>query len=105
MLKTVKALELFFTTVASLIFFQVAVNIQTVISIILIWISLYIYSVNPLRNKDIEQKVLQSEEKRLIKDDVENQWMMIIDITFKAFYVDIFKPSLSLLNYSVNKKK
>ena len=60
------ALELFFTTVASFIFFQIAINVQTIISIILIWVSLYVYAMQPISEKtkddEPEKAELLSEE-------------------------------------------
>ena len=59
------ALELLITTIASFLIFGVAINAQTIISIIIIWLSMYMYARNPIQIKplvDADKKPLLNEE-------------------------------------------
>ena len=49
------AIELFFTTAFSYILFNVAIDTSTTVSVLLIWISLYIYAKNPLKTAEISK--------------------------------------------------
>ena len=54
------ALELLFLPIAGLFFFGIPINIQTVISIVLIWTSMYIYATKPI--KDDKPKLKDEKE-------------------------------------------
>ena len=49
------ALELLVTTIASFVFFGIPINTQTVVSIILIWTSMYIYAKNPIQTNTVKE--------------------------------------------------
>ena len=68
------ALELFFTTVASFLFFQIEIDTQTIISIVLIWISLYVYALQPIAAKKSEK---EEEETELISEDAWNYFCSV----------------------------
>lgn len=61
------ALELLITTVASFVIFGIPINAQTVISIIIIWLSMYMYAMNPIQTKPHHPAA--ADKKPLLKEE------------------------------------
>ena len=59
------ALELLVTTIASFLVFGIPINTQTIVSIILIWASMYIYAKNPIQTNTVKR----ADKEPLIKSD------------------------------------
>ena len=55
------ALELLFLPIAGFFLFGLPINLQTVISIVLIWTSMYIYATNPIQENKPNEKVSDKE--------------------------------------------
>ena len=55
------------TAVASFVFFHVPLNTQTILSVMLIWLSLYIYAKYPVKNQI--EKNSTSEDKELLLEE------------------------------------
>ena len=62
------ALELLFMPIAGFFFFGYAINIQTVLSIVLIWTSMYIYAKNPIQEDKPEEIDEQVTDKKPLLD-------------------------------------
>jgi UDP-sugar transporter A1/2/3 len=61
----VKACELFFAASLSYLFFGIPIEMGTIISVCMIWLSLYIYAVNPIKQPERENNNESMVEEKL----------------------------------------
>ena len=66
-----KASELFFAACLSYLFFGIPIEMGTIVSVVMIWLSLYIYAVNPIKQpeKQTNEDEVIEEKLDLLKSD------------------------------------
>ena len=60
-----KACELFFAASLSYLFFGIPIEMGTIISVCMIWMSLYIYAVNPIKQPEKQKDGESMKEEKL----------------------------------------
>ena len=87
------ALELLFMPIAGFLFFGFPINFQTVLSLVLIWTSMYIYARNPIQEDKPKEKNEQPLDKKPLLDSSLAWFLLPLLKTNKSYFskvLDIF---------------